>query len=135
MIILFKQIVKFIGISGIGWIIDFITYTILSYTIGDLFISNIISSFIGVTFVFSLASYKIFKDNGKMSLKFKYVIYLIYQCLLVYSVSMVLIYVNDIIKLILQTYGFMSNVLSKILITPITMICNFIVMKLLVEKV
>lgn len=47
-----KQITGFAGISGIGWLLDFFAYSILSYTVCDLFISNIIGALIGVTFVF-----------------------------------------------------------------------------------
>lgn len=132
-----KQIVGFIGISGIGWLLDFFTYSILSYTIGDLFISNIIGAFIGVTFVFTLASNKIFKDNGKVSLRKKYIAYIIYQCILVYMISILLVKVNNSILIPIMIrcdLVFASNVLAKILITPITMLCNFLFMKVLIEK-
>lgn len=51
---LFLQVLKFIGFSGIGWILDFSVYTGLGFFSSNLDLNNRISSWVGVTFVSSL---------------------------------------------------------------------------------
>lgn len=133
---LLLQAIKFIGLSGIGWILDFITYTVLGLCFANLFINNMISSWVGVTFVFIFATRKVFQNNSKISLKWKYVIYLLYQFVLIFLISRLLAYVDSLILeyiqiAIIQTF---SYIISKIVVTPITMILNFFVMKYLIEK-
>ena len=134
---LLKQIVKFVGISGIGWILDFFTYTGLSFCSHNIVINNIISSWIGVTFVFIFATRKVFKNNSRISLKKKYAIYLVYQLILIYLISKLLGYINSYIisNVMIEEILRLSTVISKVIITPITMIMNFIVMKSIIERV
>ena len=66
---------KFIGLSGIGWILDFGTYTGLGLVWNNLVVNNTISSWVGVTFVFIFATRKVFNNVSKIPLKWKYVIY------------------------------------------------------------
>ena len=134
---LLKQIVKFVGISGIGWLLDFFTYTSLSFCSHNIVINNIISSWIGVTFVFIFATRKVFKNNSRISLKKKYAIYLAYQLILMYLISKLLGYVNSYIisNIMIEEILRLSTVISKVIITPITMIMNFIVMKSIIERV
>lgn len=132
-----KQALGFFGFSGIGWILDFTTYTILSFWIENLMLVNIISSAVGVTFVFIFSTHKVFiKNNSKVPIWGKYLIYLAYQVGLVYVMSLLLSAINDFI---VQTFTWEliqkgSAIISKILVTPITMVVNFIIMKILVEK-
>ena len=74
---LFIQAIRFIGLSGIGWILDFTTYTVLGVISANLVLNNTISSWVGVTFVFLLSTRIVFKNNSKIPLKWKYVIYLL----------------------------------------------------------
>ncbi len=131
------QAVKFVGLSGIGWILDFGTYSILTFFLHNPELSNIISSWVGVTFVFSLATRKVFQDNGKIPLKLKYVIYLCYQCVLIFFISKVLNVVNVLIttKCAIAIIQKMSAIIAKIAVTPITMVLNFVMMKIIVEKI
>lgn len=133
---LISQAVRFIGLSGIGWILDFCTYTILGFVSSNLVVNNMISSWLGFTFVFMFATRKVFQNNSKISLKWKYVIYFLYQCVLIYFASRLL---NGIHSLILSYVEIevilkFSSIISKILVTPITMILNFFVMKCIIEK-
>ena len=82
---LFIQAIRFIGLSGIGWILDFTTYTVLGVISANLVLNNTISSWVGVTFVFLLSTRIVFKNNSKIPLKWKYVIYLLYQCVLIHQ--------------------------------------------------
>lgn len=133
---LLKQAISFIGLSGIGWILDFCTYTVLGFFSRSLALNNTISSWVGVTFVFIFATRKVFEKNSSISLKWKYLIYILYQIILIYFVSKVLnginmfIVHNIAIGLILK----FSSIISKILVTPVTMILNFFVMKGVIEK-
>lgn len=131
-----RQAIRFVGLSGIGWILDFCTYTVLDLMSPNLVLNNIISSWVGVTFVFTFATRKVFKNNSKISLKLKYLIYLGYQLILIFAISNLLgainaAIVNNItIDLILK----FSSIIAKILVTPITMVLNFFVMKGVIEK-
>ena len=133
---LLGQAVRFIGLSGIGWILDFSTYIVLSRICENLVLDNFISSWVGVTFVFIFATRKIFENNSRIDLKWKYLIYIVYQVLLIFLVSKLLGLIDSFIvsniSLALVT-GF-SAIIAKILVTPITMIMNFFVMKGLIEK-
>ena len=133
-----KQIVHFIGISGIGWLIDFSLLNILHIVITDIFVCNLLSSFIAVSFVFILSARKNFVQNPNgINIRIKFVLYVIYQILLITLMSFLLKRIS------VATAQFFSDsliknfsaVISKIVITPITMILNFIVMKLLIERI
>ena len=133
---LLKQAVKFVGLSGIGWILDFLTYTILGLISSNVVVNNIISSWIGVTFVFIFATRKVFQNQSQISLKWKYLIYLGYQVLLILLISKLLGQVNEFILVhnTISIIGRFSTIISKILVTPITMVLNFIVMKSVIER-
>lgn len=133
---LLKQAVKFVGLSGIGWILDFLTYTILGFISSNVVVNNIISSWIGVTFVFIFATRKVFQNQSQISLKWKYLIYLGYQVLLILLISKLLGQVNEFILVhnTIRIIGRFSTIISKILVTPITMVLNFIVMKSVIER-
>jgi putative flippase GtrA len=129
--------VKFVGLSGIGWILDFCTYSVLGLVSSNLVINNIISSWVGVTFVFLFATRKVFQNNSRISLKWKYLIYILYQCVLIFFISKLLNMINTVILdyatavLIVR----FSAIISKILVTPVTMVLNFFVMKGVIEKI
>ena len=133
---LLKQAVKFVGLSGIGWILDFLTYTILGLISSNVVVNNIISSWIGVTFVFIFATRKVFQNQSQISLKWKYLIYLGYQVLLILLISKLLGQVNEFILVhnTIRIIRRFSTIISKILVTPITMVLNFIVMKSVIER-
>lgn len=133
---LFLQAIKFIGLSGIGWILDFCIYTALGFFFGNLVINNTISSWFAVTFVFIFATRRIFQNNSRIPLKWKYLIYVLYQLVLIFFISKTLnriniAIVNNINVVIILRF---STIISKILVTPITMVLNFIVMKSVIEK-
>ena len=134
---LLKQAVGFVGLSGIGWILDFCTYTVLGFLSENLVLNNFISSWVGVTFVFIFATRKIFMNNSRIPLKWKYLIYIAYQFVLIFLVSILLGKIDGLITeyvavgIILK----FSFIISKIIITPITMVLNFFVMKGLIEKI
>lgn len=133
---LLSQAVRFVGLSGIGWILDFATYTILGVWSFNLVLNNTISSWVGVTFVFLFSTRAIFQNNSRISLKWKYVIYLFYQCGLIFFISRLLNILNTYIvtNVSMELVRNFSTIISKIIVTPVTMMLNFFVMKGVVEN-
>ena len=133
---LLYQAIRFIGLSGIGWLLDFATFVILGIFFDNHVINNFISSWVGVTFVFIFATRKVFENNSRIPLGVKYLIYILYQIILITLVSKLLGAIDSFIishvawKLVLR----FSGIIAKIIITPITMILNFFVMKGVIEK-
>ena len=131
------QAIKFVGFSGIGWLIDFGVFTILGLCGIPSWICNIISSLCGVTFVFFATTRKTFEVSLKrLSLHQKYVIYVLFEIIIILVAS-------RFVGLLDTTFGGVSfealrkfsAIAAKICVTPFTMVINFIFMKILTEKV
>ena len=133
---LFKQVIKFVGLSGIGWILDFSVYVVLGLITDNFMLNNILSSWVGVTFVFIFSTRKVFQNNSKISLGLKYLVYIVYQCVLIFVVSKVLeeIAAFIVMNVEISTIISLAPIIAKIIITPITMVLNFFIMKGLIEK-
>lgn len=136
-----KQAIGFVVISGMGWLIDFTVYCLItglfSLPVG---IANVISSTPAITFVFFTSTKKTFQNKpGSLKLGYKYLIYFGYQLVLLVCISTFGQFLFTVIEASsLIHYALVAKyckVLIKILITPITMTVNFIVMKLLIEKI
>ena len=132
-----SQAVRFIGLSGIGWILDFCTYALLGFVSANASLNNVISSWVGVTFVFIFATRKVFQNNSRISLKWKYLIYLAYQAVLIWLISKLLGQIDLFIRanIDIALAQRFSAIIAKIVVTPITMILNFIVMKNVIERI
>lgn len=134
------QFLKFISVSGIGFLIDFAVYYYLTTHIGfPIAYGNMVSAIPAITWVFIFSTRKIFQtNNSKCSLWTKYVIYVVYQFVLLIVVSYLaqLIY-NFLLPYISDVWiiGDYLNLLCKCIITPITMTCNFFMMKFLAERI
>lgn len=133
----FIRPLKFIGLSGIGWLLDLCTYLILGLFSSNLFMNNMISSWVGVTFVFITSTRIIFINNSKIPLKYKYLIYLIYQAVLIYFISLLLKQINAFIlaNFVMALIVKFAALISKVAVTPITMVLNFFIMKVVIEKI
>lgn len=159
------QALKFLGISFVGWLLDFLIFTFLHMFFGDRFVlqlgslkldvCNMISMMVGVTFVFFVSTKKTFDVNLKrFSLKQKYMLYIGYQLVMMFVSSFIVgAFINLFTGLdganALSNSGFLREgfilsvalfflkpeISAKICVTPITLICNFIFMKFLSEKV
>ena len=132
--------IKFISVSGIGFLIDFAVYYYLTTYIGfPIAYGNMVSAIPAITWVFVFSTNKIFKTNkNTCNIVIKYAIYLCYQALLLIIVSYLaqLIY-NFLLPYISDVWiiGDYLNLLCKCIITPITMTCNFFMMKFLAERI
>ena len=131
----FNQFIKFLFVSGTGWMIDFSLYFIFTNILKyEVFYSNILSSIPAITFVFIVSVKKIFKKkkNGISIIK-KYIIYFLYQILLIFLISLLGQFLYSVIIKNNVEPKFIK-IIIKIIITPVTMIINFFVMKFLTEK-
>ncbi|MGN2337043.1 GtrA family protein [Clostridium cagae] len=135
-----KQFLKFILISGTGWVIDFSIYYIITSKLGlYVGVANVISAIPAITFVFIVSTKKIFSNtSSKFSLPQKYLIYFLYQIILISLISSLAQIIFNIVSITtLMNELFIANnleMLVKIFITPITMTINFFIMKILSEK-
>ena len=133
---LLRQAVRFLGLSGIGWLLDFTAYTLLSLRYSNLMVNNVFSSLLGASFVFLFSTRVVFRDSHRIPLWIKYTVYIVYQQVLIFLISRLLGAVN-VFQLRHFTWPLItrfSALLSKILVTPITMTVNFFVMKGVIEK-
>jgi putative flippase GtrA len=131
-----KKAIKFTFVSGIGFIIDFIIYNILTLIFHiNVGISNMISSLVGVTFVFFTSTKHIFENNtSNIKLKYKYLIYVVYQIVLILVASRVIIvFKNFFISSNIMLVAKYAKILAKIFITPFTLTINYFVMKKLTK--
>ena len=133
---LLKQAFRFVGLSGIAWLIDMAVYTVLTSATQNPFISNICSSIVGASFVFRFSTKFIFQNSKRVSLSLKYGIYIIYQIVLICLISKLISVINSMILMYftLEILVVFSALIAKILVTPITMTLNFFVTKGVIEK-
>lgn len=131
------QAFSFFGISGIGWLIDMSIYSILTYFNVYTILANIISSFTAVTFVYLISTKKVFVNiNDSFNVKKKYIVYILYQVIIVLISSTIInLIAKDLTGSNIELFVNYSKILAKIIVTPFTMVTNFMFMKFLVEKV
>lgn len=128
------QFVKFFGISGLGWCFDFSLYLIFTQAFDwPVFWANYLSSIPAVSLVFFVSTRNIFRTGkSKIPIGIKYLIYLLYQIILLSLVSILGEYLALYIsKLYISK---LVKIFVKIIITPITMFINFLVMKIILER-
>ena len=133
-----KQFINFLFLSGIGWLIDFTLYLLFSNIFNlKIIYYNILMYIPEVTFEFFVSTRKIYsKYKSRMSLKEKYLIYFLYQLILILLISLLAqyLYLLSLKNISMNVELKLLKIIIKILITPITMLINFIVMKFLIEK-
>ena len=91
---LLRQILRFLGLSGIGWLMDFTVYTLLSLRMENLALVNVLSSLVGASFVFVFSTRFVFRDSHRIPLWLKYAIYIVYQLVLIWLISKLLAWVH-----------------------------------------
>ncbi len=135
-----KKALQFYLVSGTGWIIDFTIFTSLThfYAIPVLY-ANIISSIPSITLIFFVSTKKVFSENKtRFSTGVKYVIYIVYQAILLVLISLLAEFLFFVIMTnFLNTMPLLiefAEPIIKIIITPITMVINFLFMQFLAEK-
>jgi putative flippase GtrA len=128
---------KFLIISGGGWMCDFFCYMGAVKVINfSPFLANMISSYVGVTFVWFVSLKAVFGQT--YNAKGNYLMfYWVYQFLsiLIYSKILHLIVLYFVPKLNGLEGGFGSGfeaVEAKVIVTPFNLMTNFIFMKFLI---
>ena len=131
------QAIRFVGLSGIGWLLDFTVYTVLSFVLENLAVVNMLSSLCGASFVFLFSTRFVFQNSHRIPLWMKYAVYIIYQLILIWLISLLLAQINVfLVSFLGSTFlGAFCHTLSKIIVTPITMCLNFFVSKFVIEKI
>lgn len=138
--VLIGQFIRFFGLSGLGWCIDFSLYLIFTLVFDwPVFYSNCLSSIPAITLVFFVSTKKIFKNSEqRIPLGIKYAIYVCYQMILLTMVSILgqylALWIGNLAKELVLIEK-VSKILVKIIITPITMVMNFFVMKIMAERI
>jgi putative flippase GtrA len=130
-----KLFMGFLLVSGIGWILDLVSYITLTQVFGlPAAYGNFISSMIGVTYVWAVALKRVFNRGGANGFKFLPV-YWGYQTLsgLAYSMLISFVIVELISFKVDQVVTLPAAVLAKILVTPANLLTNFMFMAILTK--
>lgn len=132
---LLKTFLRFAFLSGLGWICDFVTFTILVTAFATQpSIANFCSSYVGVTFVYLTSLRLIFNKRDSRRGVFLG-IYWLYQFISILAYSIML----SILVSSLSNFGIYdlikinSGITGKIIITPVNLFTNFLFMKLLTQ--
>lgn len=130
-----KLFLDFVLISGVGWLLDFLSYTVLTQTM--YFVpahANFISSMIGVTYVWMVALNRLF-NRGNYGKSIYLPIYWGYQTASIfgYSVLLSIAASTEFNVWLGQLLSLPIAVVAKILITPPNLLTNFIFMSFLAK--
>lgn len=123
----------FVLISGIGWLLDMMSYIFFSQILGiKPPYANFISSMVGVTYVWFLAINRLF-DRRKYGRSHYLFIYWGYQMvsILGYSALISVVAASVFNSNISEIVGIPPNLVGKIIITAPNLFSNFIFMKIL----
>ncbi len=129
-----KNILTFVSLSGVGWLIDFAVFGAL-VSLVDLapFFANYISSVCGAAFAFfafSVISTKgLYRPRGR-----ELGIYIAYQLVSITVFSLAI----EFLSRLLGEYNFVVSglvvapLLAKVVVTPFTLLTNYVVSRLLI---
>ena len=123
---LVNKIIKFIIVGGIATIIDFIClYIFKEYLSIDVILANTLSFIISVIYNYIASITLVFDINKNKNKKLKFVLFIIF--------SVIGLIINNTLIYILTSTLNIYYLLSKVIVTLIVMIFNFITRKKLLE--
>lgn len=125
----------FVVISGIGWLLDMMSYSFFSLSLGiKPSYANFISSMVGVTYVWFLALNKLF-DRRNYCRSHYLPIYWGYQIASIvgYSSLISVVVASAFNSNISEVLGLPSSLVGKIIITTPNLLTNFIFIKILAQ--
>ena len=128
-----RHFLIFSFLSGLGWLSDFMTFTLLVKLFNvHSFQANFVSSYVGVTFVWFTSIKTVFKLSSKGSSTFL-VVYWCFQFISILIYSQLLHMTVHEIPSVFQLVQISQNpeIAAKIVITPFNLVTNFIFMKFL----
>lgn len=133
-----KQFVAFGFLSALGWLFDFISFATLVNLFGvEGFLANIISSYVGVTFVWFFSLKVVFGHaygTEHRVLLFTYWCYQLFS-ILIYSQVLRLVAGEIQDSIIIGWIQTNSDVAAKLFVTPFNLTTNFLFMKWLTRFV
>ena len=125
----------FVMVSGVGWLVDVTVLMALSGPAGwGLIEANIASGSCGVLVVFAVSSKAIFQRNtGSMAQKLA--VLLIFNLVVILASSFMLAAIaQGLSNLALDVPPAALRLLAKVLVTPLTLLLNYVVVRFLVER-
>lgn len=128
-----KLFLGFVLISGMGWLLDMISYAALSQLFGMApAYANFISSFVGVTYIWIIALNRLF-DRREYGKSIYLPVYWGYQgaSILAYSSLISIVSVSTINLKLSELFGLSFSLIAKITITAPNLFTNFIFMTIL----
>ena len=118
-----NQIYKFISISFISFIIDYILYTLTLLITNNINISNIVARLTSATFNYNLNKNVVFKYKNKT-----------YKTIVEYILLAVSILIINTVLLNIIVYIGINKYISKIIVELILFIASFIIQKYIIFK-
>lgn len=128
-----KLFLRFAGLSGLGWLCDFLAFVMLVKLVeAPNFIANFLSSYVGVTFVWVTSLKVVFKRSDNRGRTFL-ALYWSFQFVSIMAYSQLLHIVASAVPNIdqLELFNVSSGIAAKIIVTPFNLVTNFLFMKFL----
>ena len=125
---IFEQLgdfLRFSLVSGVGWLIDIGLFTVLVALMFPPTIANLISAGVAVTYVYIVSTRHIFVHGHCFQWQ-KYILYLAYQVL---AISLASLAIGG-----LHSWIGGHPLISKLLVTPLTLYVNFVFMAYLLQN-
>lgn len=137
-----RTFLGFVLLSGLGWLCDMLSFTALVRLAGmSPFGANVISSYVGVTFVWFTAVGTLFRHDGNGSAGGarhggRYLlIYWCYQFLSIMAYSQLLHLAATTLAAGAGSVAGHSAIIAKLLVTPVNLVTNFLFMKVLTRAI
>jgi len=128
-----KLFLGFVLISGVGWLLDMMSYAALSQLVGMApAYANFIASLVGVTYVWIIALNRLF-DRREYGKSIYLPVYWGYQgaSILAYSALISIVAESAINSKVSEIFGVPFGLVAKIIITAPNLLTNFIFMTIL----
>lgn len=132
---LLRQAVRFVGVSGIGWLIDFAVFSLMAWRGLLPTVANMISSCIGASFTFVFSTRFVFRRGGAVSIAVKWAAYIVWELLLIAAASKLLGCVDKaLLHFVPASLAPFCAPAAKCAITSLTMCANFFAMRYAIER-
>ena len=132
---LVKVFLGFATLSGVGWLLDMLTYSLVVRVLDvPVFFANFASSYVGVTFVWFTSLKTVFKQQSSGHSVYL-PIYWGFQFFSILIYSQLLHLLTDAMRgmAFFSAMHIYIGIIAKIVITPFNLVTNFLFMKLLVR--
>lgn len=134
-----RQAFLFVGVSGLGWLLDTAVFLALSAFAGwGAMEANLLSATCAVLFVFFSSSRSIFRRNDGPVAQ-KVLVLVAFNAMVIVAASFVLAALVGVIDRGAAALGITLPLLAvrfaaKVIVTPVTLALNFVVVRFLVER-